>query len=270
MTRVQLVHWKEAEGRARAGELRAAGLRVDYEGHAPAALAALKDEPPDVVAIDLTRLPSHGREIAWSLRQSKKTRHIPLVFIGGAPEKVARIQKELPDATFAEWSAAPRAIERAARNPPRAPVVPASKQFYGDKPLAGKLGIRPGSSVALVEAPDDFESTLGSLPEGARLRSGMRGKNDFVLWFVRSKRDYERGLPRMVAAAGSGSRIWVGWPKKASSVPTDLTQDFVRETPLAHGLVDFKICSIDETWSGICFAQRRPAGDPPQRKTARR
>lgn len=74
MSRVQLVHWKEEEGRERARELRAAGLRVEYEHDASDALRASKDEPPAAIVIDLTRLPSHGREMAWALRQSKKTR----------------------------------------------------------------------------------------------------------------------------------------------------------------------------------------------------
>jgi hypothetical protein len=82
MARLRLVHWKAAEGRERAKELRAAGFRVDYDEDAPAALAGAKDDPPDAFVIDLTRLPSHGREMAWALRQSKKTRAAPLVFVG--------------------------------------------------------------------------------------------------------------------------------------------------------------------------------------------
>jgi len=258
MTRVQLVHWKEAEGRERARELRSAGLQIDYEVDAPAALRAGKDDPPDAIVIDLTRLPSHGREMAWALRQSKKTRHIPLVFVGGEPEKVARIRKELPDASYTDWKGAARAIERALASPPSDPVVPESKHFYADKPLAGKLGIRPGWSVSLVDPPDVFEATLGALPAGVELRDGWRKKSDLVLWFVRSKKDFDRGLPRMVAAARAGSLVWIGWPKKSAGVATDLTQAYVRETPLEHDLVDFKVCSIDATWSGTCFALRRP------------
>lgn len=257
MARVQLVHWKEAEGRERARELRAAGVRVEYEVDAPAALRASKDEPPDAIVIDLTRLPSHGREMAWALRQSKKTRAIPLVFVGGAPEKLARIRKELPDATYTEWAGAAKAIERALSTRVRAPVVPESKHFYAEKPLAGKLGWKPGATLALVDAPEGFERTLGAAPAGSTLRHGVRGKADLLLWFVRSERELLRALPRLATAGKAGMRVWVGWPKKTSSIATDLTSERVRTAPHALGLVDFKICALDADWSGICFAPRR-------------
>src|SRR5262249_12381199 len=102
LARIQLVHWKEEEGRARARELRAAGLRVEYEVDAAAALRATKDDPPDAIVIDLSRLPSHGREVAWALRQTKRTRNLPLVFVGGEPARVARIRGELPDAVYTD------------------------------------------------------------------------------------------------------------------------------------------------------------------------
>lgn len=257
MSRVQLVHWKEEEGRERARELRAAGLRVEYEAEAPAALRTAKDEPPGAIVIDLTRLPSHGREMAKALRQSKKTRLVPLVFVGGEPAKVARIRKELPDAVFTDWKGAARAVERALVAPPREVVVPKQEYFYGAKPLAGKLGLKPGSSLALVDAPEGFERVLGALPEGAELKRGLRGRCDFVLWFVRSEKELTRALPKWKKAAAAGTRIWVAWPKKASTLETDLTQDLVRTAPHAHGLVDYKICALDGDWSGMCFAQRK-------------
>lgn len=257
MDRVLLVHWKEAEGRERARELRAAGLRVEYEADAHSSLRASKDEPPDAFVIDLSRMPSHGREVARALRQSKKTRFVPLVFVGGDPAKVARIREELPDATYADWEGAVRAIERALAAPPRDPVVPEDSYFYGTKPLAGKLGLKAGSSLALVEAPEGFERVLGKLPEGATLKRGLRGRADFVLWFVRSAKELRRALPKWKQAAGSGARVWVAWPKKTSPLAGDLTQTLVRTTPHAHGLVDFKICAIDDDWSGMCFVKRK-------------
>lgn len=259
MPRVQLVHWKEAEGRERARELRAAGLRVEYEVDTRAALRATKDEPPDAIVIDLTRLPSHGRYVAWGLRRNKKTRRVPLVFVGGEPAKVARIRAELPDATYTEWNGAARAIERALASPPRDPVVPEERYFYGTKPLAGKLGLKPGATLALVDAPDGFERTLGALPDGATLKRGLRGTADCVLWFVRTEKELRSALPKWKKAAAAGTRVWVGWPKKTSALAGDLTQHVVRAAPHAHGLVDFKICALDADWSGMCFALRKSA-----------
>lgn len=255
MEHIQLVHWKEAEGRLRVEELRAAGLRVEYEVDAPAALRAAKDDPPAAIVIDLTRLPSHGRELAWALRQGKKTRAVPLVFVGGEPAKLERIRGELPDATYVAWTGAVRAIERAIAAPPRDPVVPKAAHFYTRKPLAGKLGLKPGAKLALVAAPGGFERALGTMPQGAKLTRGLRGACDLVLWFVRDERELRGALPRWKEV--EGVRLWVAWPKKTSPLASDLTQEGVRKALHAIGLVDFKICAIDDDWSGMCFSQRR-------------
>jgi CheY-like chemotaxis protein len=260
VTRVQLVCWKEAEGRERVRALRAAGLSVAYEPDGAAALRAVREELPDVVVIDLGRLPSHGRALALTLRQSKRTRRIPLVFLGGAGEKLARIRGELPDATYAAGDSAAevvRAIERAAAAPPAEPVVPRLAPLHTDKPLAAKLGWKGGATLALVGAPDGFERTLGAPPTGAKLVRALRGRCDLVLWFVRSEKELARALPRWLRAAEAGTRVWVGWPKKGSRVATDLTGERVRTAPHALGLVDFKICALDAVWSAVCFARRK-------------
>ena len=257
MARIQLVHWKEEEGRQRARELRGAGLRVEYEADGPTALRAAREEPPAVVLIDLTRLPSHGREMAWALRQNKKTRGVPLVFVGGAPEKVERVRKELPDAVFTSWEKVVPAVERAQRAPPRDPVVPKSTHFYGSKPLAGKLGLKEGGRLRLVGAPKGFEKAMGELPTGAKTTRGPAGACDVLLTFVTTQKALRGALAKWKKAAEDGSRVWVAWPKKTSSVPTDLSQEVVRKIPLTRGLVDYKICAIDADWSGMCFGLRR-------------
>ena len=257
MERVRLVHWREAEARERVRELRAAGLRVEYDEDARAALTGSKEDPPEAFVIDLTRLPSHGREWAWALRTSKKTRAVPLVFVGGDSAKVARLREELPDATYAAWDDVARAIRRALAAPVRDPIVPEQKHFYTKKPLAAKLGMKTGSTLRLVGAPDGFEPLLGELPSGAKVVRGARGAADLFLWFVRSQKELRTALPRWKKAAEGGTRVWVAWPKKTSSIVSDLSEQVVRTAPHAHGLVDFKICAIDSDWSGMCFALRR-------------
>jgi CheY-like chemotaxis protein len=268
MALVRLVHWKESEGRERARELRAAGLRVEYEADASAGLRACRDDPPDAIVIDLTRLPSHGREVAWALRQNRKTRAIPLVFVGGDPLKVARLSAELPDAAFVEWPGAARAVERALAAAPADPVVPARKYFYGSKALVEKLGLAPGATLALVEAPPGFERVLGKLPPGCSAKRSLRGRADLVLWFVRSRAELRRALPCWKRAVAAGTRLWVAWPKKTSPLAGDLDQGFVRATPHAHGLVDYKICALDADWSGMCFGRRRGSRGNPTRAAA--
>lgn len=129
----------------------------------------------------------------------------------------------------------------------------ASLAGYSGTPLPRKLGIKPGHRLALLDAPDGFEATLGSLPEDVTVAARLTGKQplDVIVVFVKRRAELERHLsairPRMALAAG----LWVAWPKRASGVPTDVTEDVVREVALPTGLVDNKVCAIDETWSGL-------------------
>lgn len=255
MARVQLIHWKESEGRERADELRGLGHSVQYEADGSAALALLRAEPVDVIVIDCTRLPSHGRAAAHALRQRQGTRFTPLVFLGGEEEKLAQLRSELTDGVFAAWEGAREAIEHALAHPPRDPVVPVSAS--SDKPLADKLGWKADATLALVEAPEGFERTLGIPPAGATLRRGRRGKAELVLWFVTTKKDLTAALPAWKKLVDAGTKLWIAWPKKGARVATDLGQDFVRTTPHAHDLVDYKICALDADWSGMCFGKKR-------------
>jgi len=124
---------------------------------------------------------------------------------------------------------------------------------YSGTPLPQKLGIKPGSAVALVDAPEDFAPTLDPLPPGVSLRADARGRPDLAVWFVRSSREFR---PERIARLATGRPLWIAWPKKASGVQTDLSEGVVREAGLARGLVDYKVCAIDETWSGLLFRRR--------------
>ena len=123
-------------------------------------------------------------------------------------------------------------------------------------PLTKKLGIKAGARVALVRAPEGFERELGRLPDGVRLRTQARGAQDIVQFFATRQAELERrfdGLARAVAPAGG---LWIAWPKRTASVATDLREGIVRELGLAHGLVDNKVCAVDDTWSGLRFVYR--------------
>ncbi|MEE8385925.1 MAG: hypothetical protein V3S01_08410, partial [Dehalococcoidia bacterium] len=123
---------------------------------------------------------------------------------------------------------------------------------YAETPLPKKLGIKAHMAVALVNAPEDFESRLGELPAGAVLRRNLRGKPDLTLWFATSRKELEGKLPRMFRY-GPNAGLWIAWPKKASSVSSDLSQSVVRRAGLDAGLMDFKICKVDDTWSALRF-----------------
>jgi hypothetical protein len=103
----------------------------------------------------------------------------------------------------------------------------------------------------VLGAPDGFDATLGRLPDGVALRSRARGPLDVIVFFTRSRAELERRIERLRAALHPAGRLWVAWPKRASGVPTDVTEDVVREIALAKRLVDNKVAAVDATWSGL-------------------
>jgi hypothetical protein len=256
--RVRLIHWNVDESKERAGILRAAGYEVFYKiQHGPEFLRDVRTKPPTAFVIDLSRLPSHGRDVGLGLRAWKATRLVPLVFVGGEPEKVARVKKLLPDATYSTWNKVRSSLKQAIAHPPANPIRPDSLLAgYSGTPLPKKLGIKPHSVVALEGAPGNFHKTLGELPEGVELLEEASGPSDITLWFLRSREELQSGIKRMAARAGAG-RLWMIWPKQSSGVETDLRENDLRAVGLASGLVDFKVCAVDATWSGLAFTKRK-------------
>jgi hypothetical protein len=260
MHRVCLIHWKAQEAEEKIAKLRAAGYEVDYGEMNPQTLRDWRNNPPAAFIIDLSRLPTQGRDVAMSLRGYKATRHTPLVFVEGQPEKIERIKVNLPDAVYTSWSRIRASLKAAIAKPVASPVVPASNLAgYSGTPLSKKLGIKPNSIVALAGAPKDFEKTLGELPEGVRLKKRAERACDLIIWFVRMRAElYDRikEIGELIGDDGA-SGLWIAWPKRASGVASDMTENIVRETGLSSGLVDYKICAIDATWSGLKFARRK-------------
>lgn len=257
LNRVRLIHWNALDAEKRATILRAAGYEVDYEPLTPKALRKLRDDPPSAVVIDLTRLPIQGRDIALAVRHYKTSRHVPLVFVDGNPEKVARIKSQLPDAVYTTWSQIHSSLEQAIIHPPTVTVVPKSLlEGYSGTPLAIKLGIKANLVVALINAPEGFEKTLGELPRGVTLIKRNSGRPDLTIWFSKWRTDLKNNIARMRTLSEKGG-LWIVWPKKASQMPSDLSQAIIRKTGLAAGLVDYKVCAIDTTWAGLLFTRRR-------------
>lgn len=134
---------------------------------------------------------------------------------------------------------------------------------YSGTPLAKKLGIKPGARVVALSSPAGFKALLGELPEGAHLAQGKPStQTDVLIFFTRSATELKRRLPALKATLEPSGGLWVAWPKKVSGEKTDLVEDVVRAVALANGLVDNKVCAIDETWSGLRLVYRlkdRPA-----------
>jgi hypothetical protein len=128
---------------------------------------------------------------------------------------------------------------------------------YSGTPLPKKLGIKEGSRVALLHAPAEFAETLGELPAGVVVTSRLGQSHDVILAFVDARAHFERAVPKLEQAIFPDGAIWVAWPKKASKIPTDMTEDVVRDVCLPRGLVDVKVCAIDDTWSGLKVVWRK-------------
>lgn len=127
---------------------------------------------------------------------------------------------------------------------------------YSGTPLPKKLGIKPGCRLGLVNAPADFARTLGELPPGVSPTPMKRGPFDVIVLFAKTGQDLARALPAARERLDPAGGLWVAWPKKASGIPTDITEAEVRARGLGTGLVDNKVCAIDDTWSGLRFVVR--------------
>jgi hypothetical protein len=128
---------------------------------------------------------------------------------------------------------------------------------YSGTPLPKKLGIKAGARVGVISAPLGFEETLGELPPDVAVRRALRGPLDVIVFFTRRRAELQRRLPALKAALEpDGGGLWLCWPKRASGLETDLGDAAVRELGLASGLVDNKVCAVDETWSGLRFVYR--------------
>jgi hypothetical protein len=133
-------------------------------------------------------------------------------------------------------------------------VAPAG---YSGTPLAKKLGIKEGAAVALLRAPEGFERTLDGLPDAVEIRQVARGRADVIVSFHTRRADLEKRVDTLLRCLEVNGGLWIAWPKKASGQPTDMTEDVVREVFLPLGLVDNKVCAIDDTWSGLRVVWRK-------------
>ena len=127
---------------------------------------------------------------------------------------------------------------------------------YSARSLVDKLGIKSGTRIAIINAPRGYRATLGSLPPGVVLASAARGSFPFIQFFTRSRSLLQTKLAMLLRALEPDGALWISWPKKASGVATDMTEDAVREITLPLGLVDIKVAAVDDIWSGLKLVRR--------------
>ena len=156
-----------------------------------------------------------------------------------------------------------------------AAVTPAQPAGYSGTPLPRKLGIKPGARVGLAGAPDGFGALLEPLPDGARVEAGASaaagaaeavlpgtvlpgtGPFDVIVFFTVEQAELAGRLSELRARMAPAAGLWIAWPKRASRIPTDMTEDVIREIALPTGLVDNKVCAVDAVWSGLRLVIRR-------------
>ncbi len=249
--RVRIVHWKASEAGPLLEACRAAGWQADYDPdeNGAAVSRGLRETMPDAVAIDLSRRPSSGRDVAVWLRNQKRYRHLPIVFVNGAAEKTEAIRALLPDTTFTETERLAAVLKA---GPPAGTVVPPSMmERYSDRTVAEKLGIADSTRVGVMDPPDDYAAALGVLPEGAEVVEGR--EQQVTLWFIEDMDQLFRSLRRMRTMAGR-TKLWIVWRKGSKN---GVTQNGIREAAIEAGLVDYKICALNDGRSGILFARKK-------------
>jgi CheY-like chemotaxis protein len=252
---VRVIHWNAQEASALLSILRKHGLTVEYdERFSTRLLQHCRSSPPSAFVIDLSRSPSHGREVAAVLRQSPKTRHVPIVFCDGQPDKTDRIRKIFPDATFCARDQVLAAVKSA--KPVENPIRPiAMMERFGNRTAAQKLGITKGSTIALIDPPRDALTALGEIPADVRFCDEEEDR-DVTLCFVHdidSAREKLSGVRRLA----SKSRLWILWRKKGAAGASGVSGNLIREIGIDLGLVDYKICAVNDVWSAMVFAKRK-------------
>lgn len=250
MPRVVVIHRELEEAALLAGRLRDRGVEAaPCRSLGTKCFRQIRAEAPDAILIDLNRAPSYGRALAVLIRENKTINTIPLVFLCGDPAKTAIVRRALPDAAFVLWSDIVPALEKAAATGPR----PFQAPRHPNRSVAQKLGITPDSVVALCNPPDGFALDL---PQGARIVGKPAGAGVLLFWAFHEAA-LDRDLPRLATHLEKGRRLWLLWPKRTSGVETSLTMPRVRAIASGHGLIDYKVCAVDDTWSAMAVGRKR-------------
>jgi hypothetical protein len=251
--RLRVVHWNAKEAEPLLESLRAAGHSVELTSSIGSGIMKyLRAAPPEAVVIDLSRQPSHGREVGAAIRNGKTIKHLPILYVDGDPEKVAGIRTVLPDAVYTTRARVIAELKRA--KPVANPVRPTPMmERFGNRTTAQKLGIGKGMRVAVLDPPADYERAIGALPEGAVLEENPREVLRLTLWFTHDPDSFLARMRRMRALAAQ-SRLWILWRKNKVD---GLDGGFIRVAGIDAGLVDYKICSVDAVWSGMAFAVKK-------------
>lgn len=127
---------------------------------------------------------------------------------------------------------------------------------YSGTPLVKKLGIKTGAAIFTYQEPGEYYDWVAPLPENVKVKNQLAGELDFIHLFVKDQKTFEREFLKSKKYLKKDGQLWISWPKKSSKVPTDLDENIIRDFGLANGLVDVKVCAVDDVWSGLKFVVR--------------
>lgn len=260
MADIIYLHWHAGEAAAHVRPLKAAGHRVRTLASVDAA-ADFITSSPDALVISLDRLPSHGQAVAAVFWEAKKRHQTPIVFVGGATDKVRAAQAKFKTAIFCHRNQLTDVVGQISSGSLTIPVVATvrrpSTSDYSGKPLPQKLGLTEGQRVAFLHAPEDWDSIIGPMPANV-LRYAKPVKDlDMVVLFVTEALVLAKEFPKLTERMAAKGMIWVAWPKKSAKVNTDVDENTIREVGLKKNWVDVKVCAISEIWSGLKFLRRK-------------
>jgi hypothetical protein len=250
---VFLIHWHQNEAEELASLISNASLQVTGRNPEPGrSLREVKAAAPHGILISLDRMPAHGREVAAVLLRSPATRNLPLLFVGGLPEKRAMVKANLPHVPHADWNVAADQMKQLLSKPHVAAPPPAQyMERFAERTVAQKLGVKETMKVGLVNEPEAWQDYLPA----AVLSEERRGL-DLLIWFVTRRTELEGRIDQYSLRANEG-RLWIIYPKGASKIPRDVDQALIRQTALSSGLVDYKIAAIDKDWTGLLFRNKK-------------
>ncbi|MBL8173973.1 MAG: hypothetical protein JNK48_04845 [Bryobacterales bacterium] len=245
MANLALIVWNQQEAEQHAAPLTALGHQVTaWHAASQAMLKQLRAAAPDVLIVDLNRLPSHGIQVALA------TRKTPIVFIEGDPEKTAKAKAKVPTAAYTTWKKLPSLLKNIGK---LAPSTSSGKpmDLYKETPIATKLGLDKARTIVAIDAPRSF---LNLLPPHIEIVDENQPASA-VFCFTTDPRQLQSRIEQLAAR----SPVWIAWPKRAAKSASSLTMYSIREIAFSAGLVDYKICGIDSHWSAMLFTLRKPA-----------
>ncbi|HYZ87048.1 MAG TPA: hypothetical protein VE621_21715 [Bryobacteraceae bacterium] len=251
MAKFALVHWNESEAEARVREASSKGVGLELLRLQPGrTVQTIRSVNPEALLIDLTRMPSNGRAVASVLRSQRSTCHIPILFVGGEPQKVEKALADAPGSQWCEWENIAKAIPKLLATAPKTVA-----KHHSEVPVAKKLNLLGGKTICVLNAPESFLALLESV-DGLTVHDQLNRKFDSVLLFTTTMNELEAGLAAIFRRTFE-LPLTLAWPKRASGADSELSMPLLREYLKEFGYIDYKVASIDKTWSAMLFSRAR-------------